>query len=108
MKTNIKSDLSTLTTINESTFSKLETKIEWCISDVIEKAIKNGEDTAEVDLGIGILYIKFSDSIRYKFVPSQKLEKIITNTVVNERNDLVVNVENTLISKLNNVYKTFF
>ena len=108
MKTNIKNDLSTLTTINESTFSKLETKIEWCISDVIEKAIKNGEDTAEVDFGIGILYIKFSDSIRYKFVPSQKLEKIITNTVVNERNDLVVNVENTLISKLNNVYKTFF
>ena len=44
MDVNIKEDLSTLTTINESVFTKLVNKIEWCISDGVEKAIKSGEN----------------------------------------------------------------
>ena len=107
MKTDINKDLSTLTTVNKSVFSKLNSKIMWCISNCVCESVKNREDYAEIDLGYGTLVIYFSDNeIRYRFIPSQTLEKAIVNTVVNERNDLVVNIENSLVSKLTNVYKT--
>lgn len=109
MDVNIKEDLSTLTTINESVFTKLVNKIEWCISDGVEKAIKSGENQVNIDFDLGTLMINFdNEQIKYKFKPSQKLEKIVTNTVVNERNDLVLNIEESLISKLTNTYKNFF
>lgn len=109
MDVNIKEDLSTLTTINESVFTKLVNKIEWCISDGVEKAIKSGENQVNIDFDLGTLMINFdNEQIRYKFKPSQKLEKVITNTVVNERNDLVLNIEESLVSKLTNTYKNFF
>lgn len=109
MDVNIKEDLSTLTTINESVFTKLVNKIEWCISDGVEKAIKSGENQVNIDFDLGTLMINFdNEQIRYKFKPSQKLEKVVTNTVVNERNDLVLNIEESLVSKLTNTYKNFF
>ena len=109
MDVNIKEDLSTLTTINESVFTKLVNKIEWCISDGVEKAIKSGENQVNINFDLGTLMINFdNEQIRYKFKPSQKLEKVVTNTVVNERNDLVLNIEESLISKLTNTYKNFF
>lgn len=109
MDVNIKEDLSTLTTINESVFTKLVNKIEWCISDGVEKAIKSGENQVNIDFDLGTLMINFdNEQIKYKFKPSQKLEKVVTNTVINERNDLVLNIEESLISKLTNTYKNFF
>lgn len=105
----LKNDLSTLTTINESTFSKLINKVEWCISDGVEKAIIEDKNELAVDIGIGILLINFTnDEVKYKFKPNPRLEKVITNTIVNERNDLVLNIENSLVTKLTNVYKNFF
>ena len=104
---NIKEDLATLTTIEKSVFSKIESKIEWCICDAIEKAILNGEDEVSVNLGFGVLLIKLSNNeLKYRFKPSQKFEKAIVNTVINEQNDLVFNLENSLVSKLNNIYKS--
>lgn len=109
MEINIKNDLSTLTTINESVFTKLANKVEWCISDGIEKAIYIGDHQVEADLEIGTLLISFdNDSIKYKFKPSPKFEKTVTNTVVNEHNELVNNVEESLVAKLTNTYKNFF
>lgn len=109
METNISKDLSTLTTVNEQTFKKLESKIVWCISDCIDSAIKAGDSTASINLGFGILTICFDNNeIKYRFKPSNNLEKVVANTVINERNDLVLNIENSLVSKLTNVYKSFF
>lgn len=109
MKVDINKSLSTLTTIPESTFSKLSNKIEWCISDCIEKSILNNDNVAEIDLDFGKLLINFSnESIKYKFIPSSRLEKVVSNTVIKEQNDLVLNIENSLVSKLTNTYKTFF
>ena len=71
--------------------------------------MKADENTAEVDLGFGILTISFNNNeIKYRFKPSNSLEKSISNTVINERNDLALHIENSLISKLTNVYKSFF
>lgn len=107
--TNIKKDLSVLTSVSESTFSKLEEKIIWCISDAVEDATINDLDHVDVDLGFGVLTIKIdNDTVKYLFKPSNKLEKSIINTIVNERNDLSLNVENYLASRLTDVYKTLF
>lgn len=109
MEVNIKNDLSTLTTIDESVFTKLTNKVEWCISDGIEKAIKNNEKQVDIDIDIGTLIIKFDDdSIKYKFKPNARLEKIVANTVINEKSNLTLNIEESLVSKLINVYKNFF
>lgn len=109
MKSELKKDLSTLTTINESTLSKLNDKVLWCINDIVEKSILNKDDTAEINLGLGTLIIKISnEEIKYKFIPSQDLEKSVTNTVVTERNELVSIMEETLVSKITNLYKDFF
>ena len=105
----MRDDLSVLTTVPASTFSKLENKIEWCISDAIEQAILNKEDNVEIDLGFGLLLISFTNNeIRYKFKPSVKFEKTVTDTIIKEQNVLTSNIENSLITKLTNVYKTFF
>lgn len=109
MKVDIKEDLSILTTINKNIFSKLEEKIIWCICDCVEKSIMNGDNTAEIDFGYGVLSILIDDnSIKYKFKPNKSLEGAISNTVVHERNSLTVNVEKALINKLTSVYKNFF
>ena len=107
--TNIKKDLSVLTSVSESTFSKLEEKIIWCISDAVEDATINDLDHVDIDLGFGVLTIKIDDdTVKYLFKPSNKLEKSIVNTIVNERNDLSLNIENYLASRLTDVYKTLF
>ena len=98
---NIKSELSELTTIGESTFTKLFDKMIWCISNGVEDSILTENNSCEVDIGIGTLIINISDdSIKYKFIPSQKLEKALIDTVINEKNSLVLNIEDSLITKL--------
>lgn len=108
MEVNIIKDLSTLTTIDENTFSKLVQKVEWCINDAVESSILSKDTILNLDIGIGILIIKFDDTIKYKFIPSTSLEKSIINTITNERNDLKNNLETSLVNKLQNVYKNFF
>lgn len=109
MDVNLKKDLSVLTTINESVFNKLLQKINWCISDSIEKAVLNKDEIVDIDIGIGNLLINISnDSVKYKFKPSSELETIISNTIVNERNELVNVLEDSLVTKMTNVVKDFF
>ena len=109
MTTNIIKDLSTLTKINESVFNKLKTKIDWCICDTVDKSIKNGDTQADINLGIGVLRLDWTtDRLRYSFFPSKNLENSLVKTIEEERNDLVLNIENSLVSKLTNVYKSFF
>ena len=104
---NTKNLLSTLTTVNESVFSKLEDKIEWIIGDKIEEALINNDDGVIIDLGFGELIIDISDNVKYKFKPSKRLEEDIINIFNGKSSSLTSTVEKSLVSKLNNVYKTF-
>lgn len=109
MKFSLRNDLSTLTTINEQTFVKLSEKIIWCISNCIEEAIKNRENEVEIDTDLGVLVINIDNkNVKYRFVPNKKLENSISNTVINERNDLTVALEESLKTKLTTIYKDFF
>jgi len=109
MDIDLKKDLSTITTINEQVLTKFIEKIEWCISDGIEKLILSGEDSIKIDIGIGFLIITLcEEGVKYKFIPSEHLEKVISNTVINEKNLFVCNLEQSVITKFTNVYKNFF
>ncbi len=109
MNSSLKKDLSTLTTINESTLSKMTSKIVWCITDAVCKSVYARDDSTVVDIGIGKLTIKFDNNqVRYKFVPSKELEESVANAVLTERNPLVDALESSLVDKMTNVYKSFF
>lgn len=109
MKINLTEDLSTITTIQVATFNKLTQKIMWIITDAIETAISNNEDTLEIDIGIGTIKIKFDNqSIRYRFVPKPTLENAVAKAIVTEQNPLEIALEKSLADKMVNVYKDFF
>ena len=109
MKSSIKKELSTLTTISPGVLSKLFDKEVWCISNAVEQALATQENVAEIDLEIGTLYIQISEeTIRYKFIPSPLLEKTVINTVSSGHNSLIASLETSLVNKITNTYKDFF
>ena len=109
MKSSMKKELSTLTTINPNVLSKLFDKELWCISNAVEQAVANKDNLAEIDLEIGTLYIQIDEeTIRYKFIPSPTLERAVINTVSYGHNSLIANLEQSLVNKITNTYKDFF
>ena len=99
-------DVSKLTTIPEKSIDKLMQKFIYCICEQIQEDILENKEISELDLGIGILYIKYEgDSIRYKFIPSQVLEKAVYNTVVKKLNLMETALNEALAKKFIDVYK---
>lgn len=106
MKLNLVKDLSLLTTIDELYLKRLAEKSIWCISDGIEKCMVTGEDTLDIDMGIGNLTVVIGkDNIKYKFTPTQQLDKAIIDTIITEQNQLELVIEKNLVSKITKVYK---
>lgn len=109
MQIDVKEDLSKLTTINQLSINRLFDKISWIISDAVEQAELAKDNVIELDLGFGLIIVLLEDNcIKYKFKPSKSLEENIIDTVVNGKNQLTFTIENTLVSKITNVYKDMF
>lgn len=102
-------DLSILTTIPKSVLEKLTTKsIDTICYDVREQQLQNLPLT-EVDIGIGILYIKLEDdAIMYKFVPSEVLENKVLKTVNKQYKPVCGLAEASLKKRIMNAYKELF
>lgn len=106
MKSNLKTDIGVLTSISEASLTRLEDRCEDCICHSIYETLKSGEDITEIDIGLGMLYIKFVDgTIRYKFIPSEKLEEKVCNTVTSRQSPLVKRAEVRLKNSIENAYK---
>jgi len=106
MSKNIIQDMATLTTIPEKNLSKLIDVSIYCISDAIQECLKQEETIAEIDIGIGILYIQcLGNNIKYKFIPSDRLDKAVKETLINKLNLLEIKLETSLVSKITNIYK---
>lgn len=106
---NLSTDLSILTTIPKNTLDNLVDKSLWCICHTVEENLINHNEITEINIGLGTLLIKVEEgSIRYKFIPSPKLEESVRDTVVNKENPLIANVESTLASRIVNTYKDLF
>jgi hypothetical protein len=48
------------------------------------------------------------DSVKYRFEPSSKLENYIIDTILTNKSPVIDDIEKSLISKINNVYKELF
>ena len=99
-------ELATLTNISKQLLDKLTTLSVNCICDAVEDDILNSKEVLEVNIGIGTLLIKHSDNeMRYKFVPDAKFEEAVAQTIINDKNQLKVLVEDTLKKRIMNIYK---
>ena len=78
---NIIKDISTLTTIPYATLVKLVDIAELCICHAVEESKLRNGDLTSINIGVGTLNIKTSDDeIKYKFIPSSKLEENVSLT----------------------------
>lgn len=99
-------DVATLTTIPEKTLMKLFQKFIYCICETILEDIQDEKEITELNIGLGTLYIKHdSNDIKYKFVPSNDLEKGINLTVTKKLNLMENTLNAVLAKKFMNVYK---
>lgn len=106
IETNVVKDLSVLSTIPEKILMKLLEKVNYVVCESIEEAIIEGDEVVSLDLGIGNLVIKLSeDGIRYKFIPSKKLEENVKDTFIYRQNLLEKTLEELVVNRVTNTYK---
>lgn len=107
--TDLIEDLKTLTTIPRSALEQLQEKSESIICHSLFESRQNGESITEIDLGIGYLNIlNEGDYIKYKFIPSSRLEKKLIEATKSDYSPLTIEVESALKSKVMDVYKNLF
>lgn len=109
MKYNIREKIATLTTIESDSLSKINNLIGLCISDAVYESVLGDENQVTVDLDFGTLtIIRSASEIKYKFVPSAKLEEEIVKAIKDKKNAL----DNIVLEKLKNslvsTYKDLF
>lgn len=99
-------DLATLTTISQNALVNLNEKANSCICHSVCESMLEGKPLTEIDLGIGILYIKCEeDQIKYKFIPSKKLEESVAFTVKHKTSPILFEVETALKDRIESTYK---
>ena len=102
-------DLSTLSTIPCQFLDKLKDKAEEIVAYDVFESVKNLENSASIDIGIGILLIYLeNDSIYYKFKPSKSLDTRIRKSLKTGVPTLVEKIENVLSNKITKTYKDLF
>lgn len=103
----LNNDLSLLTSISKLSLDNLSDRTAYCISHTILECIESKDNQSEIDIGIGKLYIRIEeDQIKYKFIPSKKLEEMIAFTVINKQSPLVTKLDSALSERIENAYKS--
>lgn len=98
--------LSSLTTIPEKNFAKLNEKSELIIANSAYNALHSGQTDISVDIGLGTIHIKLEDNqILYKYTPSTSLEKCMRKAVIDDKDFLTDIVEKSLTNRILNAYK---
>lgn len=105
MKYNLLDDLSLLSTIPVKIINNLT---KTCQTILVEDIVENiyTEDTiCEIDIGIGVLYVKYlDDNFSYIFKPSEDFNKELQECVKNNKKPLKELVSEKLS---NNILKTY-
>lgn len=106
---NLIEDLASLTNIESNVLTKIISKSDYCFSDYINEAYLQGSNTICVNIGFGKIIISIeNNSVKYKFIPSENLEKIIIDTLNNDSNMLEFELSKSAVDKLLNNYKELF
>ena len=99
-------DLSTITTIPQGTLNSLNDKAISCICHSVMESVQERDSLTKMDIGIGVLYINCEGpNVKYKFIPSKKLEEMVAETIFKKRSPLVYQVESALRDRLDATYK---
>lgn len=108
-KTNLTTDLGILSGVAVTNLDKLALLSNDIISHAVLEAKLNNEPVAEIDLGIGILYILISEEeLKYKFIPSTTLQFAVKQTLTKNKSRLTETVDATLSRRIMNTYKDLF
>ena len=106
MITKLAQDVSAVTGISRLTVDNIIEKIHACVGHSVYESTVRNESLTEIDIGIGMLYIKLEDNqVKYKFLPSDKLSQIITFTVLNKESPLILDAEKALKTRVEKTYK---
>ena len=99
-------DLSAITFISKLSLENLGSKLIDCVAHGVQENIAAGKNISEIDLNFGKLYIKLEESeIKYKFIPSKKLENAVRYACENMDSPLVLRAENKLKERIESTYK---
>lgn len=105
----IEEDISKLSTIPLQEVQYIFNFIDDCICYNLQESLKNKEENIDIDIGIGTLILGIDDDmLKYKFIPSNKLENNIKYTLDNGHCPLIDKAEESLQTKILGVYKELF
>ena len=100
------SDISATTGIPKLTLEKLADKSCLILADSVLENIMLKSSQSAIDIGIGVLNIKIEDSqIKYKFIPSKELDKLVVNAVNSKTSPLISKLDLTLNERISATYK---
>lgn len=99
-------DVSKLTSISERALKDLLSVVEDCICHEALENIIERNSLIPVDIGVGTLYIYLEgEDIKYKFIPSKRLEEKVTKTLSTKQSPLVASIDSTLKERIERLYK---
>lgn len=105
----IEEDISKLTTIPLQEVQFIINFMSDCICYNLQESVKNKEENIDIDIGIGTLVLDIdNDELKYKFIPSNKLENDIKYTLINGHCPLIDKAEECLQAKILGAYKELF
>jgi hypothetical protein len=106
--TKLLDDLCCLTTVATYNMTQLRKLSESIIGHAVSEGVLDNEEIVEIDIGIGTLYIKIEDDIKYKFIPSDKLSSVVKQAVETRTSPLNTEIDETLGKRIMNTYKDLF
>ena len=102
-------DLSILTTIPEYSLRDLVDKAVLSICHDVNENLMERDAYTQIDIGIGKITIGFEDDeIKYKFIPSLRLERAIKDVISTHEDPLQIELENSLMQRIKDTYKELF
>ena len=106
-KVDLFDDLCTITGISKLSLQNLAEKTNLCISHSMLECIQCKDPQAEIDIGIGSLYIKLEgDTIKYKFIPSKNLEETVAFAIKQKESPLTLKIDKALGERIENAYRS--
>ena len=99
-------DLSTITHLSRATLEHISGLSESVIAHDVFESILESSNPCEIDIGIGILYIKYEgENVLYRFKPSKRLEEKVRCSILTHNSPLIEQAETTLRDKVERTYK---
>lgn len=96
---NVLNDVSTLIKVPNKTLNELFDKMSLCIGSLVYEAKINGEDTVQINVGLGTLSIDLV-GMNCKFLPSKTLKTAIKKGLTSKIDPVELVVEQALADKL--------